>query len=169
MTEMERRQVLEMLAAGKINVSEAAEILNLLSRESATEPESAAALKAADPTIPPDISKLKAVGYDAPATDWQRSDLTLEPGDLKKPRWLRIRVRDLSSGRSKVNINLPLGLVSVALKVAERFGADVNGALNVNGIEMGQLMAEALREGNRGMFIDVEDEEDGEHVQIFLD
>ena len=35
-----------------------------------------------------------------------------------KARWLRIRVTDRPSGRTKVNVSLPIGLVDVGLKWA---------------------------------------------------
>jgi len=36
-------------------------------------------------------------------------------------RWFRVRVTDLRSGRSKVNVNIPMGLVNVGLKMGARF------------------------------------------------
>ncbi|MDX1689200.1 MAG: hypothetical protein R3248_14550, partial [Candidatus Promineifilaceae bacterium] len=30
-----------------------------------------------------------------------------------KPRWFRVRVTDVETGRSKVNVNIPMGLVNV--------------------------------------------------------
>jgi hypothetical protein len=80
----------------------------------------------------------------------------------EKPRWLRIRVRDMASGRNKVTINLPLRLVSFGLGIANRFGADLDRA------ELDGLM-EMIKHGEKGVLVEVEDDEDGEYVQIMLD
>ena len=40
---------------------------------------------------------------------------------LARRRWLRVRVTDRLSGRTKVNVNLPIGLVDVGLKMGARF------------------------------------------------
>ena len=42
-------------------------------------------------------------------------------------RYLRIRVTDLASGTGKVNVTIPLGLVSAGLRIAERFAPDARG------------------------------------------
>ena len=43
------------------------------------------------------------------------------PGPKPSPsttgRWFRVRVTDLKTGRRKVNVNIPLGLVDVGLKM----------------------------------------------------
>ena len=35
-------------------------------------------------------------------------------------RWFRVRVTDLRSGKNKVNVNIPMGLVNVGLKMGAR-------------------------------------------------
>lgn len=82
-----------------------------------------------------------------------------EPG---KARWLRIRVTDRTSGRTKVNVNLPAGLVDVGLKMGARFAPDMAG------MDLHALRA-AVREGVQGRIIEVDDEEDDERVEIFLE
>lgn len=81
------------------------------------------------------------------------------PGDA---RWFRVRVTDLATGKAKVNVNLPMGLVNVGIKMGARFAP---------GLEPEQMeaLAEALRSGATGKVIDVTDEEDGEHVEIFVE
>src|SRR5260221_1216918 len=39
----------------------------------------------------------------------------------RDPRWLHIRVTDLKTGQAKVNVNIPMGLVSVGIKMCARF------------------------------------------------
>ena len=43
-----------------------------------------------------------------------------------EPRWFRIRVTDLDTGKNKVNVNFPMGLVGVGFKLGARFAPDVN-------------------------------------------
>ena len=62
-------------------------------------------------------------------------------------RWFRVRVTDLSSGKNKVNVNIPMGLVNVAMKMGARFAPNVE---NVDGStqERGQRQA-GRRDGRR--------------------
>jgi hypothetical protein len=74
-------------------------------------------------------------------------------------RYLRVRVTDTFSGRSKVSVNLPLSLVDAGMGIASNFVPGVN---NVD-------LMNAVRSGMTGKVIDVVDEEDGEHVEIFIE
>lgn len=76
-------------------------------------------------------------------------------------RWMRLRVSDTGSGRTKVNMTLPLGLVSMGLQVGARFVPEVNN-LDVTQIR------EALRSGVPGKILEVMDD-DGELVEIFVE
>jgi len=79
-----------------------------------------------------------------------------------KPRWFRVRVTDLATGKSKVNVNIPMGLVNVGMRMGARFAPDIAGI-------DADLVLQALREGSQGKVIDVEDDEDGERVEIFVE
>ena len=79
-----------------------------------------------------------------------------------EPRWLRVRVTDLDSGKTKVNVNIPMGLVNVGLKMGARF------APNVEGLDYAEI-TEAIKAGAQGKVVDVVDEEDGERVEIFIE
>ena len=72
-------------------------------------------------------------------------------------RWLRVRVSDMDTGKVTVNVNLPIGLVDVGLRMGARFVPDMEG------MEIEEL-AEALRQGLTGKIVDVVDEEDGNRV-----
>jgi hypothetical protein len=80
-------------------------------------------------------------------------------GGQAKPRWLRVRVTDKASGKSKVNVNLPVGLLDVGLKMGARFAPDMAGM---------DLQA-AIKGGMQGRIIDVDDEADNERVEIFIE
>ena len=83
-------------------------------------------------------------------------------GGAVPPRWFRVRVTDLQSGKHKVNVNIPIGLVDVGLKMGARFAPDMEG------FDFAQV-AEAIRQGMQGKIIDVEDSEDGERVEIYVE
>ncbi len=77
-------------------------------------------------------------------------------------RWFRVRVTDLKTGKAKVNVNIPMGLVNVGMKMGARFAPGLE-------TEQMEALAEALKSGATGKIIDVTDEEDGEHVEIFVE
>jgi hypothetical protein len=77
-------------------------------------------------------------------------------------RWFRVRVTDLKTGKAKVNVNIPMSLVNVGMKMGARFAPNLEA-------EQMEALAEALKAGQTGKIIDVTDEEDGEHVEIFVE
>ena len=84
------------------------------------------------------------------------------PGMPGAPRWLRIRVTDVRSGRSKASVQIPLDLVDAGIKIGAHFAPEVEG------VDLNNVM-QAVRAGMTGKIIDVTDEEDGEHVEIFVE
>ncbi len=76
--------------------------------------------------------------------------------------WLRIRVTDIATGRSKAAVQIPLGLIDAGLKIGAHFAPEVEG------VDMSSVM-DALRSGVTGKIIDVTDDEDGEHVEIYVE
>jgi hypothetical protein len=84
------------------------------------------------------------------------------PGMGSGARWLRIRVTDTRTGRSKASVQIPLALVDAGLKIGAHFAPEVEG------VDMTNVM-EALRMGVTGKIIDVVDEDDGEHVEIYVE
>ncbi len=76
--------------------------------------------------------------------------------------WLRVHVTDLESGKSAVNVNVPMRLVNVGLRLGARFVPDMEG-LDV------EELAEALRQGVTGKIIDVIDEDEGQRVEVYVE
>jgi hypothetical protein len=74
-------------------------------------------------------------------------------------RWLKVRVTDTMTGKAKATVNLPLGLVDAGLNIASKYAPDV----------AFDELVEAINAGAEGKIIDVYDEEDGEHVEIFIE
>ncbi len=79
-----------------------------------------------------------------------------------EPRWFRVRVTDLVSGKSKVSVNIPFGLMEWGLQIGAQFAPEVAD------LDLGELK-EMLKSGVEGKIVDVIDEEDGEHVEIFIE
>ena len=89
-----------------------------------------------------------------------------QPPSPAKPaapgRWLRVRVSDLATGRQRVSVNLPLSWLPIGLRLGAHFAPEV-AALDLN-----ELLA-ALQSGISGPLVDVEDLDDGQRVQVFVE
>lgn len=79
-----------------------------------------------------------------------------------KARWFRVRVTDTKTGKTKTSVNIPLGLMEWGLHIGAQYAPEVAG------LDMEQL-TEILQSGAMGKIVDVLDEEDGEHVEIFIE
>ena len=78
-------------------------------------------------------------------------------------QWFRIRVTDLRTGKSKANVKIPLSLANFGMKMAAKYAPEY-----VEGLDMDQIIA-AMKDAGDEKMIDVEDEEKGEHVEIFVE
>jgi len=76
--------------------------------------------------------------------------------------WFRVRVTDMVTGKSKVNVNLPLGLMDAGIRIGAQFAPELKD------MDLTQIISE-MKAGTSGKIIDVIDEEDGEHVEIFIE
>jgi hypothetical protein len=79
-------------------------------------------------------------------------------------RWLRVRVTDMATGKSKVNVNLPLKLVDAGINIAAQF---VPEDVELEGIMT--AVNEAIGDNMVGKIVDVVDGEDGEHIEVFIE
>ncbi|NMC17635.1 MAG: hypothetical protein GYA38_04460 [Chloroflexi bacterium] len=77
-------------------------------------------------------------------------------------KFFRVRVTDTDTGRTRVNIRLPLGMVNAGLRMGMRFSPEVEG------LDAARLV-EALASGETGKIVDVLDDEDGEHVEVYIE
>ncbi len=80
-------------------------------------------------------------------------------------KWLRVKVFE-SNGKQKVNVNIPLSLVNVGLKIGSKFNSDLKehlGDINIDEI------VEAVKNGAEGKLVEVENEKEGEKVEIFVE
>jgi hypothetical protein len=84
------------------------------------------------------------------------------PPPTRDPRMLRVRITDLNTGKTKVNVNIPMSLVNVGIKLGARFtpsSADIDY----------DEIVEAIKAGASGRLVDVEDLESGEHVEVWVE
>ncbi|MCJ7531899.1 MAG: hypothetical protein MUO64_12820 [Anaerolineales bacterium] len=80
----------------------------------------------------------------------------------KTARWVRVRVTDVATGKTKTTVNIPLGLIDWGLQIGAQYAPEVGG------LDLNQL-SEMLDEGTMGKIVDVINEEDGEHVEIYVE
>jgi hypothetical protein len=86
----------------------------------------------------------------------------LPPSDGGAANWFRVRVTDMETGRTRVNVNIPFSLVKAGIKLGARFSPEMAG------VEWEELMA-AIHEGAMGKLVDVEDLESGEKVEVYVE
>lgn len=141
MSASERIEILELLQTGKITAQEAADLLNNVT-------------KAADQEDPPQAAAAKPQELNA--------DHSVHAAVGVAPTALHVRVSNKETGRNKVTVNIPLGMLKFGLKLGSRFTPELEG-LDLN--ELGGMMADL----KKGMLVEVEDEESNEHVQVFID
>lgn len=80
----------------------------------------------------------------------------------KAGKWFRVRVTDAVTGIQKTNIRIPIGLVNAGFRIGAQYSPefahmDSNDLMNL------------IKSGKTGLIIDVIDDEDDEHVEIFIE
>jgi len=128
----EKMQILKMLEEGKISADEAAGLLEALGEDSQVRKETGS-----------------------------RESFS-EPAGGRGARWFRVMVTDTDTGKSRVNVRLPIGMVRAGMKMGMRFAPEVEG------LDLDEL-TEFLRSGALGKIVDVYDDDDGEHVEVFIE
>ncbi len=168
-----RAEVLDLLARGKISIDEAVDLLNY----------SGGVVKSGIGEDPMDKNKL-GEEYDSGEVlkievadenvgekplhheKENQSENVVQPerlsGDGRQPRWLRVQVSNMETGKNKVSVNIPFGMVRFGLGIARTFSPELNG---IKLDEIGEMLAEA----DSGLLVDVQDDESNEHVRIFFD
>ncbi len=145
--ETKRREILQMLAKGSINAREAGE---LLQEVAADRPADEPAVHSA-PDAPGQPAESKAPPS-APAP------VAVRAGD---PRWLNVRVTNSTSGRKKVSVKIPLSLARIGLRVGAKFVPEMDE------MEWEHVLSE-ISSGEVDTIVEVNDEQSGEHVQVFI-
>lgn len=149
----ERKQVLDMLAEGKITADEAERLLEKL------EPSPRARRTVHTKTV------RRAAGGEGEAAAEAGGD----GAPAGPPRYLRVLVNG-GEGET-VNIRIPLKLVRTGIKLSTVLPTDVNAKLSEKGFDLaafGELQGEELVEALRELHVDV-DTPDGESVRVFCE
>ncbi len=122
-----------------VSAEERMRILKMISEKQITADEGARLLEA-----------LRASGGEAGRVDGGRA------------RWLRVKVTDRGGDRVKLNVTIPIGLVDIALKMGARFAPELSG-MDSN------LIQSAIHDGIQGRVLSVDDQDDNERVEIFVE
>lgn len=77
-------------------------------------------------------------------------------------RWFRVVVTDTQSSKTRVNVRLPLSLVNAGMKMGAKFSPQVEGLDK-------EKLNELLRSGATGKLIDVYNDNESEHVEVYID
>lgn len=77
------------------------------------------------------------------------------------PRWLHVVVTDVVSGKTHVNVRMPVSLINAGSKLGVHLHSELNG-MNMDEVR------EMIREGYVGTVLDITDEDD-ERVQLVLE
>lgn len=85
-----------------------------------------------------------------------------QPNIVQTPRWIRVMVTDLTSGKTRVNVKLPANLMSTGVKMGAHLSADMH-ELNM------QQINDYIRRGVTGQVMEVVDDDEGEKVAIYLE
>ncbi|MEW5870120.1 MAG: hypothetical protein AB1894_12650 [Chloroflexota bacterium] len=138
--EDERLRILRMVEEGKVTASEGISLLEALSKERPAPKREA----------------------EVPIADEVKENIPVrEVTAGHAPRWFKVRVTDLATGKAKTSVTMPIGLVDWGLKIGARYAPEAD-------IDL-QEVSNLLRMGVEGKLIDVLDEEDGEHVEIYVE
>ncbi len=124
----ERKRILDMLEAGKIDAQEAEKLLSALD------------------------------------SDEEEDNQELTKDTTEKSSALRIKVTE--GGKEKVNMNIPL---SIAKAVMGFIPGGAKQKIREKGIDIDEIIEEVKNGTSKGKIIDIDDEENGDKVEIFVE
>ncbi|MFZ3071571.1 MAG: hypothetical protein WA110_10690 [Anaerolineaceae bacterium] len=126
-------------------------ILTMLQEGKIDSTEAARLLQALDNNAEPAASSTPPTG-----TSKEESTKT------QKPRFLHVKVSRLMDGKSIVDIRVPVSVVNAGIRMGAKFSPEMYGLDK-------DTLAALMDSPEKSQIVDVTDEEDGEHVQIFLE
>jgi hypothetical protein len=83
-------------------------------------------------------------------------------GRAPSAHWVRVIVTDMTSGKRRVNVRMPAGLVNTGTKFGARLSIDRQ---NLDPA----ILRESIRSGKIGKILDVADDDEQERVEIYLE
>jgi hypothetical protein len=84
------------------------------------------------------------------------------PSPKSTAQWFRMVVTDTKTGKTRVNVRLPVSLIGAGMKMGAKF------SVQGQGVDQAHL-AELIRNGSVGKVIDVYDDDDSEHVEVYIE
>jgi len=81
-------------------------------------------------------------------------------------RWFRLRVYDAATGRSRINVNLPVDLLELGAGLVRKIRPD--GIPALEGLDLDEILT-SVKAGAAGKLAEIEDEEQGIRVEITVD
>lgn len=149
----ERMMILRMVEEGKVTPEEGARLLAALGAGEAAAPGNgdAPGFAEADP------AGAAQAGDAAQSAPWGGVGGSFDSAGFGN-RVFHVRVTNSMTGKQKVNVNIPLGLVDFGLRYVPP-----SAKFNV------QAIRDAIQNGARGKIVDVMDEEKGDRVEVFIE
>lgn len=89
-------------------------------------------------------------------------DATSTGGRQPSAQWVRVIVTDMTTGKRRVNVRMPAGLVNTGTKFGARLSIDRQ---NLDPA----ILRESIRSGKVGKILDVADDNEHERVEIYLE
>jgi len=77
-------------------------------------------------------------------------------------KFIRVKVTDMNTKKSRANIRVPINL----LRVATKFGGNFN--LDIDGVTIDEIQ-DSINNGLVGKIVDVYDDDEGEHVEVYIE
>jgi hypothetical protein len=77
-------------------------------------------------------------------------------------RWFHVRVTDTLTGKTKVNVRLPINVISAGIKMGAHFSPEIQSVDP-------KLLKNAIQSGETGLIVDIVDEDDKERVEVFIE
>lgn len=142
-----KKEILDKLAAGELSAAEAAQLLN--------QPAETAVI----PTPPAPATIVEKVAEKAAKVAEQATEKVAEG---YAPSWFRVRVLDMETGKNKVSVNIPIRMLKLGLKIGSRFAPELQG---LDWKELDVL----IQDLQTGLLVEVEDEENKQHVRVFIE
>lgn len=96
------------------------------------------------------------------ALDTPQTDTPPLKGAPSNARWFRVRVTNTITGQHKINVNIPINLVNVGLRMGARF------VPNLQESQYEELLL-AIRHGRQGKIFEATDNDENEHIEVFVE
>ncbi|MFA0833077.1 hypothetical protein [Methanobacterium formicicum] len=84
----------------------------------------------------------------------------------KDVKWLKVRVYTMDD-QPKVNVNIPISLVDVGLKLAKKYDPKFNDSGRDN-IDLDEIL-DAIKNGAEGKIVDVIDDEEQTKIKVYVE